>query len=416
MIMGNFLNAKISLRVFALSALLAAAACSNDGRPFLEAVEAEDLQLKSIQIVQPTGLLPDLVVNTNARVSFNIEAKNTDDNDISLSPDNRRWSVDKPELASIDERGNFVATGTGRVVVRLQISGLLSEFPVSIQDETFQMISSIEGPATMERCIPGEYFAKGMFSLGSERGLPNVEWSIVDTEFGSVGEAVDGRVMVNGTNVGALSLVATLDGQTFTQSITIEDTLQAIVIEPDNLVVQNGGTLQLTAYGQYFKDGVDEVARLPDITENVVWSITGRDGVATISNASPNEGRVSTSSVNNTQVTAACGNLEEPKALVVVARGATDNTSLAFDVGSPYEISLSAGDTQLNVSTGSTYNRLEQVTINDDTTWSVVEGGSVVSVNNTTAKGVLTPLRVGNATVQVEYKGRVGTIDIEVTN
>lgn len=309
------------------SLLVLISGCSGDGRPLEEAVEINDLDLRSIVVRQPASFLSSLVVNTGEPVAFSVEGINQSSELVELSSEQRRWTVldsaaaaegisTTSSIAQIDENGNFVATAQGDAIVRIQIGGLAANFPVSVANETLVSITNIIGADSIERCIPEDYNAIGTFSLGSDRALPNVGWRIIETALGTVGESDDdGAVELIGRNVGSMQLVAQQGTVSATKSIVIEDTLLGIEIDPETISLEEDDTEALAATGVYL---FGETQRRVAITENVFWEVPENNGVVTVSNVSPDIGVLSSDEVGSTRVAAVCGDVREERALVVI--------------------------------------------------------------------------------------------------
>lgn len=411
-----------------LGSMLFLAACSGDGRPLLEEVEVNDLQLKAISIVQPVGLLANLFVNPGTSHTFTLSAINQADLPVGVSSINRRWSVVNAAdsntgatVASIDESGNLLAISEGTALITARIGGIGSEaFSITVKKELLESIENIIGADSMERCVPEGYRAEGRFQPvdgsggGSLRGLPNAEWEVVNAEIGLVSAPVDGFATATGVNVGSLQLVAISDGiKSQPQSITILNTLRDITIEPENLAVQNGSTLNLIATGGYINGDIESRAV---ITDSVQWLAEDEDnGILQVSNLSSSKGQVSTIAVGNAVVTVACGDVQNQKTVVVIPASSTTNTGISFEDESTLQVSLAAGTRQLNVSTGSEYAEANDITTDDETEWSVFDGVGIVRVNNTTtSKGLLTPLSAGTATIRATYNNQLQDLTVQV--
>jgi len=399
--------------------LLFISACSGDGRPFSEAVEANNRQLKTLSIQPPPGLLETLVVNPGTLHTLSFTATDQSDLAITLPSTNRRWLVGDSSVASIDKNGNLTAIAEGTTFVTVTIGSIRSaRFPISVRNETLSSIEQIRGDDAMERCLPKSYQAIGRFlpvggggsTEGSLRGLPNAEWSVGEGA-GGVSDPVDGFASAYGVNAGELALSANVDEIRFTRNITIQDTLQEIIIEPETAAVQLGRTLQLNALGRYNNE---DVLRNVDITDEVQWSDEDENDVLDVGNTSINKGIVSPGRTGNEPVSAACGNLQGQKTVVVIERGSTAETSLSFSDDSPLRLTLASGPRQLRLSTGSEFNENDERTTNDETEWSVQSGTNVVTFAASSPKGMVTPLAVGTATIRATYRGRFKDLEIQV--
>lgn len=409
-----------------LSSFLLLAACSGDGRPLEEAVEANNLLLKTVSIVPPPGLLSDLIVNPGTQVNLSLRAINQLNLPVSVTSTNRRWSIrngtdSNATVGSINDAGSFLAISEGDAFVSVRIGGIGSqEFKIAVRDEFFDSIETIEGDASMERCLPKPYNALGRFlpvngvGEGSLRGLPSAEWDILNKNIGSVSTPVDGFARATGVNQGTLQLIAIFEEiKSDPKLITIEDTLMGIRIEPDVAGLTIGSTtLDLIAKANYMNGDIDRDNI--DITESVQWLAEEDNTVLQVSNVVPTKGRVSSLTVGSASVTAACGNVQDVKQVVVGAAGSTTSTVLSFEGDSPLVLPLAIGSRQLRLSTGSEYDEDTEKTTDEDTEWTVLLGASVVSINTTNAKGVLTLLNAGSATIQATYNGLVKKLEIQV--
>lgn len=409
--------------LFACS-LLVLSACSGDGRPFTEAVEANDLQLKTLSVVQPVGLLPDLVVNPGTQFTLGLNATNLADEKISVSSTNRRWSVKNAAgassaVASIDEHGNLTALSAGTALVTVRIGSVGSlDFEVEVRQEELESIASIEGDESMERCVPKEYRAIGRFvsadgSTESLRALPNAEWTVGDITFGSVTKPLDGFASATGVNEGMLNLIATVDGKSGNKNIAVEGNLQSLTVGPENTAVTLGNTLSLVASGTY-ATGTEEGSKNVDITKSVHWSVDEDNDVFSIGNTVFNKGIVTPLIIGTKSVSVSCGNLVEQRPVTVIERGSTSDGGLSFFDTDPLKLPLSEGSKVLKLSTGSSYNEDNDVT--NDAQWRVLDNtDDIVTFDSALTAGTITPLKIGKAKIQATYVGRVRTLNIEVT-
>lgn len=397
-------------------------ACSGDGRPLTEAVEANSLNLKSLTIVPPTGQLNELYVSPGESISLKLEATDTANKAVSLSSDDRRWIVDQPTVLKVDENGNLYALSEGTARVSVRVGGVGSAaFSVNVRDEVLDSIELIKGADSLERCIPTSYQAVGRYlplngsGEGSLRGLYGVKWSVTNTETfnaGSVAKPVNGFASVTGVNVGNLQLIAEVGNKRAEKTIEVENTLQEISIDPELAALSIGTTLKLKAKGLFVKDG--ETPRPDvDLTDAVQWSVLEETTLLSIGNNAFNKGIVTPKLEGDVQVVAACGDISQQKTVLINSRGEASNIGLSLDGGtSTRQISLAGGPEQLRVSTGTTYNENNDVT--EDADWLVLEGSDIVEFNALSDVGEITPLRVGTAKIQATYDGRVVTLNIRV--
>jgi len=208
--------------------VLALLGCSGDARVLEEGIEAHNLQLESIAIKAPTstvdpstGVEQPLFENTNQTITLSIEARNTSGSLISVSSENRFWSIDNPAVATISQNGVVQTHSQGTAIVNVSIGGIVApEFNLTVSDAPLLGIASIFGDDSVERCIPSTYSAIGDYA-DSTRALKTVSWGIANDSLGSFSSLSLGQVSVTGANVGALELVATVGDFTASKNIVV---------------------------------------------------------------------------------------------------------------------------------------------------------------------------------------------------
>lgn len=400
-----------------VAGLLLLSSCSGDGRPFEEAVEANNLQLNTLTIVQPIGLLPDLVVSPGERVSFTLSATNLANVPVSVASGNRRWSVDNPAVARVDDSGNLLALANGVTNVTVSIGSIGSQvFEVEVRDEVLQGIQSIVGrvPETdnfLERCLPQQYQAIGRFvsldgsGTSSLRAVPDALWSVANQEMGSVAQPIDGFASVTAVNVDLLEVIATAENiAPLSRSITVEDTLMRIDIAPETAAVTLGNTLPLIALAEYDRGGI--VRTDVDITQSVNWFTDEDNDVLSVGNEVFNRGVVTPIATGNQIVTASCGDLLQEKTVIVAASDSISENAISIE---SITLSFATGVQQLRLSSGSSFDADDE--IDSGTTWRVIDDENIATI---TEGGIITPQSLGFATVQATNAGRFDEIEIQV--
>lgn len=396
-------------------AVMAVFGCSGDARILEEGVEAHNLRVSSIVIKAPgstidpsTGVEQKLFENTNQTIALSIEATNTVGNVVSVSNENRLWTVSNTAVATINQNGVLQTHTEGPVSIGVSVGGIVAPaFELTVSDAPLVGLNSIIGDKALERCIPATYSVLGDFA-DSTRLLKAASWTIEDDSLGSYSNLPEGQVSVNGVNVGALELVATVGNFTATKTIDINNTLNEIIIQNPDVVIEEQDTVELVAVGRYLTESVDQ---LIDITSHVHWQNPEQQVVASVDSTS---GVLSGHKSGSTSVTASCGNLlSSPKSVVVVEAGtSTDSSQLSFNDLNLLELELSDGAyTSLKVSTGSTYSASNDITAS--ATWTV-ESGNTVSVSLNDGALTITPIREGLSLVKATYDGVDNIITVRV--
>ncbi|MBX2837334.1 MAG: Ig-like domain-containing protein [Gammaproteobacteria bacterium] len=396
-------------RICACAYLLGLTACSGDSRPFEEAVEASELNLVSLSITTPPFVVEPLFVSAGAQVQFGLSGTNEAGGSVTVTNENRRWSVSDSSVARISSEGLLVAEAEGEVQVGVRIAGILApEYSLTVSNANLDGISSIEGEDIVRRCDPSRFAAWGVFDDGSIRAIGNASWSLEPESVGRLEADSDGAIKVIGLDPGTLMLSATVNAFSRSRGIEVDSSLESITIAPVAPTVNIDGTEQLTATGSYVN--TSGPASL-NITQSVNWRVIVGDEYASIIETGENAGLLTGVSEGSATIQANCGNLLE--SITAVVSGSA--SSLSFLQASPFVVSLSVdSERDLNVYTGSSYSTSTDVT--DAATWSVTSGSEFVSINDGSNKGRLTALAVGEAQVQAEYNDITAVIDIEVVD
>ena len=274
--------------------------CDGDARPFTEAVEVRTLNLQSLEPVPPTNSQEQIFLNSGEGIQFGIRGLNGVDQTVVLSASNRAWSVSDGAVATINENGFLTALGNGTVDVSVSVGGIGSSiYSLTVANATLSSVTDISGSASLERCIPGDYFATGTFSDNTVRNLSNVSWTLNNPSVGELFETAGSATKLNAFNVpddsNTLQLTATVEGvEAFLKTIEVQNNLQTITIGPGTLPIEidENDELNLTAVGTYIRANADSATATSQtvITENVQWSIASGTDNASVSNVRGSRG------------------------------------------------------------------------------------------------------------------------------
>lgn len=395
------------LRTWSLLAVMVALgsiqACSGDSRAFEEAIEASQSGLTSLTVDVPEGDLENVILNVGQRYTLMLEGRNADNETFDVSSSNRRWVVENPAVASVDEEGTVTGVSNGTTTVRVSIADVVSNaFPIAVSNSTLTAIERVIGDTSLDPCVAANYRATGTFGDGSERSLPTVSFSATPADSTTVSSLSDNSASLLATTPGSVILTATVDTLTRDETLSVNDSLTEIAITPSPASVSVGSTVQMVASGTY-TNGESIVTR--DLTEALVWTISSEDERATISNASGTKGLVSGVAAGSASVTAACGDNLVLTTLTVSSTG-TETSSLSFNQDSPLVLTLRGGQVSLRVSTGTSYSENDDVTSSTD--FSIVGDATVLSIGNIgDAKGIINPLTIGSTRIRAVYDGRL---------
>ncbi len=382
--------------VLPLLGVLLLSACEGESRPFQENVEISSLGLTALQITPPANAQDTIFISSGETLQLGISGTNSNTmTSVVLSPLGRSFRSSNPAVLSVDEDG--LVTGgeipdneVAVAVISAVVGGLPAEsLTISVSNSTLSSITSIEGDQTLEACIPGEYFAVGLYLPdNSMRTLRDVSFEL--EEEGSE-EAIplssdDGVTSVNASVGTGVTLTARVGELTpLSRELQLLQNLDAIAITAAEPQVEEEETIELTATGTYQPTEDGGVSREEDITANVQWSISTGIENASVGNSEDDKGQLLGIAEGFAEVQAACGAVVSPLLRVTVDEASVDSSDeLSFNTTrSDGDIVIDLGDDPepfgLQVSRGSEFD--EDNIETDDITYSVDFQGGVNAIS-----------------------------------
>lgn len=260
----------------ALSLLLAA--CDGDSRIFEEAAEIETLDLVGIEVVPPANSDTSLVINLDEQLQLGLVGISNSGLTFNLSPDGRRWSTSDSSIIAISGDGVVTGLNNGSATVSVSVSNIVSaQFGLTVNDASLLSINSIEGQENLERCVPGEYFATGLFDDQSVRVLSEVGYSLLLSSTATLESTDQNTAVINATTAGAVTISASVGNlPPFERQITVLNTLQSLSVTPNPVSLDVGDTIDFTATGTYAS--ADGSLSTRDITDQIIWFVDESGG------------------------------------------------------------------------------------------------------------------------------------------
>ena len=403
-------------RVLILLVAALVVTCDGDSRPFEEAVEVQELGLTSVAISRPfIEQQADYVINPDQSAQLGLTGTTSTQATVTINTNDRQWSSTNPAVVSVNDNGVITGGSDGVADILLTIGGIESgALPVTVRNQTLESIELIQPvtSATLERCLPGEFFAVGRFVDADQtqtqtqtlRPLFNASFS-VDAASEAVVAATDrSTVTVNATSLNAVGLTVAAEGVVgFTGQLTVLNTLLSIAMLPSPAAVDVDDTLAFTATGTYTADEiapeepiVGEPVPLPpvggreeNITENVVWEVISGTDNASVSNEIGSRGELTGSSAGTATLEASCGATAIEQSVTINAVVSSSTDALAFNEDSQ---EIDVGEQLfLEVSIGSSFDSGDALD-NDDVLYTVTNLGNTTTPISVTSQGVVTGL------------------------
>ncbi|MFK7852982.1 MAG: hypothetical protein AB8B79_02670 [Granulosicoccus sp.] len=416
-------SARLVLTLF----VLLLSACEGESQLFEEAVEVRNLQITALSVTPPANFRDEIFLNTTEQIQFAVQGARANGESIALSATGRRWFVSDTNVAGIDANGLLTAREDGEVSVFVQIGDLVTLIPytLEVQNRVLESIELIEGPASIERCLPQVYTAVGQFEGGTLRNLQSVQWSIGDTTDARVDTNEDATATVTGLNFGAVILDASVGAITATApaSIEIQDTLTELDISPSPARVDVNESQAFIVTGTYNDEAATDTTpavgtRRVTITESVDWSITSGTANATVSNEAPDKGTVTGVASGNAVLSARCGDLADIQTVVISSADNDESEQLSFNTtDNPLRIARNnTAGFRLRVSTGSTFTTGNEVT--DEVSWNIESLATttvpISLLEDGVNAGLIRPIAIGDANVTATLDDQSITIRVSV--
>ena len=401
-------------RVLILLVAALVVTCDGESRPFEEAVEVQALDLVSVAISRPfVEQQADFVINPDQSAQLGLTGLTSTQAAVTIETNDRQWSSTNPAVVSVNDNGIITGRSDGVADILLTIGGIESDaLPVTVRNQTLESIELIQpvASATLERCLPGEFFAVGRFVDADQaqtqtqtlRPLFNVSYSVDEASEAVVTATDRSTVTVNATSLNAVALTVAAEGvDGFTGQLTVLNTLLSIAMLPNPAAVDVDDTLAFTATGTYTADEiapeepiVGEPVPLPpvggreeNITENVVWEVISGTDNASVSNEIGSRGQLTGSSAGTATLEASCGETAIEQSVTINAVVSSGTDDLSFNEESQ---EIDVGEQLfLEVSLGSSFDE-DEVIDNDDIQYSVTNLGNTAVPITVNSFGVLT--------------------------
>ena len=422
---------KIFNFVSTLLVIIALAGCDGNARPFEEAVEVRTENLTSIAVVPPAISVSELVMNIDDTAQFGVQGTTIIGQQITLSGSDRNWQVTDESVASINDDGQLVAIANGDVGVFISIGGLVSEtYDLRVSDATLTDVQEIGGESIIERCLPEDYQATGLYDDGTVRDLAGVNWTLAAADAGNarLQNNPDTTVTVTGINSAAVTLTAALSGFNLSLPIEISNSLISLSISPRSANIDVEDEVSFAAFGEFegtTPGATSDTGSRSDVnvTEAVDWQLAASGvSIASVSNDGDSRGRLTGLSSGEAVLTASCGNKRSGPVSVIVSDSASSSDELSFAQGDSTQLVVGGSSVLLRVSTGSIFNSINELDQNDLTWVLSVDDTSVPAISlqdedSGTNAGRITALSAGGATITVtDDDGASGSIRVEVTS
>jgi trimeric autotransporter adhesin len=310
------------------------------------------------------------------------------------------WVSSNAAVASVSSQGLVRGLSAGMTQIEASILSVSGTAPVTVTGSPLQSIAVTPTNPIAATGVAIQFKATGTYADGTIADLTATStWTSSNpatAKIDSTGHAVTAAA-------GVTTISAAAGGQTGTSLLTVTQAiLTAIAVSPSSPQVAVGGSVALTATGQYSD------STTADLTAVATWS-SSAPTVAAVSNTAPSNGVVTGRTAGSATITATVGSIQGSTGVTV------DGSVLASLAISPSSASLPAG-TQKAFRATATYSDGTMIDATTQVSWST-DAPAIAAVSNATGSaGVVTAVSSGSTTLRAMLSGVVASASIQVTN
>jgi len=317
------------------------------------------------------------------------------------------WASSDTNVAVVSNtagsQGFASAVNPGPATITATLGAVSGTANMTVTSATLTAISVTPPSASIARGTQRQFTATGTYTDFSTQDITaSVLWASTNATTAPISNAAGSNGLATGSNVGTVTISATLSGVPHSATLTVTSAvLASIGVTPTLPSIARGNSLQFTAIGTY----TDNTTQ--NLTTTVAWN-SSDTAVATISNAAGTEGLANGANVGSVTITAAIGLIGGSTTLTV---SPATLSSIALTPPTP---SIAKGTTQEFTATG-TYSDNTTQDLTQLASWSS-NNGTVSTVSNTAgSRGVALGRNVGTATITANYLGVSGSTVLTVT-
>lgn len=340
-------------------------------------------------------------IEVDQAVPLTLNALSSSAGQSSSVADSAVWSVDNPNVATVDRSGILTGLTDGTVNVQARYGPLFAATTVRVSSADLVSIEITAAENPVSECDSVQLTALGSYSDGLEaRNLTDyVVWGTVGTATVGAFNSSDPMGLFRSSSSGQLQVTASRNNVTVDPVFSLEilDNLTAFEIPEPAGTLTTSNDLQLSAQATY-SDGTTA-----DITDNASWSVSDTT-VATIDNTLPSKGLLDASQTGSLSVSSTCGGISG--SLSLLSGDPTVAETISFVRDNPFEFTFDQTIT-LNLQARIVLQTKQEVDITEDSIWTLTQpGNSRNSLSNSVgSKGQLTIRGVGTVRVRVQYDG-----------
>lgn len=286
---------------------------------------------------------------------------------VTWEADSNGDGIDDNLIVSMDNtagpttKGNGTAANVGTATIKAKLGGVTGQTTFTVTAAALTSIAVTSPYDSRPKGYTEQFTATGSYTDGTTANITsNVTWSSTDTNILSMDNVtVKGRGTASSTNMGGVTVTASLSGVSGTKAFTVV----AAVVTSLSVSPATGST-PVGAARQYTATGTFSDASVQDVTANVTWKSDSNSdniddsSIASISNIAATKGKATAIATGTTVISATVDGISATANLTVTAATGAAATTTAtvgtYDVVIP--AGLSTTTTPSGNFSGTTYN------------------------------------------------------------
>ena len=178
------------------------------------------------------------------------------------------WNIPATEIATVDSSGKVQLLKAGSTTVTATSGVRSASRQINVSSATLNSISIAPSTLTIAAGYSRQLAGTAHYSDSTVKDVTQqVQWSVSNSSFASVGNAAGYQGMLQALAVGTINVTAALDGVTASLPVNITSAvLTSIAVSPKTFLVSRSSSLQYSAVGTFSDSSTI------NLTDQVFWS------------------------------------------------------------------------------------------------------------------------------------------------
>jgi uncharacterized protein YjdB len=316
------------------------------------------------------------------------------------------WGSSNTAVATVSNasgsEGRATAAGLGTSTISAQLAGVTGSTTMTVTAATLASIEVTPPAPAIPNGSTQQFTATGVYSDSSTQPLTTaVTWTAINpmgTTVASVSSAMGSEGLATAQTAGVATIRATLGAVSGDATLTVTAaTLTGITLSPLNSTLPLGAPLTFAATGLY-----TDSSSAP-VTSVATWSSSDTN-IASISNASGQNGQITTVATGTVTITATIG-------AVTASTMLTISPAMVATISITPANSQIATQTMMQMTAIATYTDGQTTDITGTATWGSSTGAAAFGT-----PGIVTGTGVGMTVISASFGGQTGTTNLTVSN